>query len=163
MGNLKKELTPNQLLTQLQILLRSAQDQVLWTMFGIFWAANAILIVAVFNTGELPDEPWITGVIASVGALMCLVWHWVQSRALGNVIKHERLMQRLEKSFIPEPHRTSRSPEEVYNELLGSGAPWYTRGPRARNLISFCSLSAVLIWGLVAVLSWLQVAKMILI
>ena len=133
-------------------------------MFSIFWAANAILIVAVFNTGDLPGKPWITGVISLVGTLMCLVWHWVQCRARGNVIKHERLMERLEKKlFIPEPHRTSRSPEEDYNELLGSGAPWHTRGPRARDLIPYVSLSAILIWELVAVLSWLQVAKMILI
>ena len=41
--------------------LRSSQDQVLWSIFGAFWGANAILLVALFTTGKLPEETVGTG------------------------------------------------------------------------------------------------------
>lgn len=72
-GNTGQELKRNELWSQLQnaIHLRSSQDQVLWTIFGIFGAANAILLVALFQNGLVPDDfPWF--VISSAG-MVCLL------------------------------------------------------------------------------------------
>lgn len=124
------------------IHLRSAQDQVLWSIFGVFWAANAILLVALFQNGQIPASA-IGIVISVVGALLSLVWHQIQGRALGNVFKHEALIERLELRLeIPENLATSGNiNKEDYNRFLG-------RGIRARQLMPICSIIAAIVWAL---------------
>lgn len=124
------------------IHLRSAQDQVLWSIFGVFWAANAILLVALFQSGAAPTNP-IGMVISGVGALLSFVWYRIQGRALGHVRRHETLMERLERQLeIPEDLATSGNiNQEDYNRFL-------SRGIRARQLMPICSLVAVILWVL---------------
>lgn len=124
------------------INLRSTQDQVLWSIFGVFWAANAILLVALFQNGQIPMSA-IGIVISVVGALLSCVWHQIQRRALGHILRHETLIERLERQLeIPENLATSgHINQEDYNRFLSSGIP-------ARQLMPICSLVASILWAL---------------
>lgn len=54
------------------VALASTTNQIVWTVFGIFWAANAVLLVALFTTGDLPHRtPGLVVSAASDHASMC--------------------------------------------------------------------------------------------
>ena len=55
------------------INLRASKDQVLWSIFGAFWGANAILLVALFTTGKPPVES-VGAVVSIVGFSLSLIW-----------------------------------------------------------------------------------------
>ena len=128
------------------INLRSSQDQVLWSIFGAFWAANAILLVALFTTGDLPSNPAVGLIVAGVGVSLSLIWHGIQNRALGHVKRHEELMKTLEEALDIDP-RFAVSPEinrSNYDLFL-------RRGPSARTLMALCSLGGAVLWTLVLI------------
>jgi len=124
------------------ISLRSAEDQVLWSIFGVFWVANAILLVALSQNGQIPISA-IGIVISVVGALLSIVWHQIQGRALGHVFRYEALVEKIERELaIPPNHATSDNiNQEDYNRFLG-------RGIRTRQLMPICSLVASILWTL---------------
>jgi len=124
------------------IHLRSAEDQVLWSIFGVFWAANAILLVALFQGGKFPTFS-VGMVISVVGTLLSIVWHKIQGRALGHVKRHEELMKRLERElgFEDKYAVSAEINREGYSKYLGKGKP-------ARKLMPICSLVAAILWGL---------------
>jgi hypothetical protein len=67
--------SPDQLWNQLSnaVALVAKQDQIVWAVFGVFWAANAVLLVALFTTGKLPEQS--VGIIVSgVGLALSVVW-----------------------------------------------------------------------------------------
>lgn len=136
-------LTPQDLLSQLATTwnLRSSQDQVLWTVFGTFWAANAILLVALFDGGKLPTERTVGAVISGVGFLMSGVWHAIQTRALGHIERYEVLAARLENRLdIPEVLSTSPRRNKVDYDL-------YVKGHfSARNIMPLCSALSAAVW-----------------
>ncbi len=78
------------------INLRSSQDQVLWSVMGIFSAANAILLVALFLDGNFPTKLPVGIVLSMVGVLMSVVWLLVQRRALMRIEHYENLVRNLE-------------------------------------------------------------------
>jgi len=78
------------------IKLRSTEDQISWSIFGIFWAANAILLVALFQNGTMPHGT-VGIVIALVGFGLSFVWHRIQNRALKYVEMYEAIIEKLEK------------------------------------------------------------------
>jgi hypothetical protein len=128
------------------IQLRSAQDTVLWSIFGVFWAANAILLVALFPKGGLPAYP-IGAIISVVGFLLGIVWYKIQGRALGHVTRYERLMKRLEEElgFDSEEQRkyaiSAEINKEDYRDCLDKGVS-------ARVLMPKCAKGACLFWAL---------------
>ena len=125
------------------IHLRSAQDQVLWSIFGVFWAANAILLVALFSSEAYPR--YVVGIVISVvGFLLSLAWHGIQHRALGHVKRYEELMKKLEQQQqlgIPPDLAVSDEINPDYDKFLGKGI-------RARKLMPTCSLVAAILWAL---------------
>ncbi len=40
------------------VTLVAKRDHIVWTVFGAFWAANAVLLVALFQNGDFPSGPW---------------------------------------------------------------------------------------------------------
>jgi len=136
------EMYDSQLSSQLTnaINLRSSQDQVLWSIFGTFWAANAILIVALFPNGDLPPNPNVGIVIESVGFFMCLIWYSIQNRALGHIKRHEALIAKLESRLNIDP-AYAVSPKlntELYKKFLN--------GCNARTVMSLSSVVGVIFW-----------------
>ena len=124
------------------IRMRSAQDQVLWSIFGVFWAANAILLVALFSDGIYPR--YVVGtVISGVGFMMSLVWHLIQRRALGHVMRHEALIETIEIQLkIPTEFANSGKVNyKDYQYFLGHGVP-------ARKIMPSCSFLTMILWAL---------------
>jgi len=115
------------------IKLRSAQDQVLWSIFGVFWAANAILLVALFPEGHCPTH-YVGLIISLVGLFLAIVWYKIQNRALGHIYKYEGLMKELEELLeIPALYRVSGGITQ--------------KGIRARKLMPICSQVMMILWA----------------
>lgn len=134
-----------ELFLQLQnaIALRSAQDQVLWTILGFFGATNAVLITAIFSSGDLPKTYLIPACVIPTGMALCFAWNSIQGRALGHIKRHEALMARLEIA-LALPHgiaTSSKLNRELYEEFLGGGTP-------ARSLMPLFGWTALLMWFL---------------
>lgn len=126
--------------------LRSSQDQVLWSGFGAFWAANAILLVALFPGGVLPSDP--VGLLISVfGALLALVWYVIQERVLGHLMRHEALIAKLEATigFDPTYALSGELNQELYDTYL-------KKGLKARNVIKLSSLGVIAFWLIMLVI-----------
>ncbi len=94
----KRQLGDTELWAQLSNAntLRSSEDQVLWSISGIFWAANAILLVTLFQNGKLPDSHLPRLVISAVGATLSLTQYFLQGRTLGHIKRYEELIKRIE-------------------------------------------------------------------
>lgn len=123
--------------------LRVGQDQVAWSIFGIFWPANAALLIALFVGGDLP-HPFVGIVISIAGTLMSGVWWLVLRRALSHVARYEALIARLE----------GRLNIEAELALIGSIK---TPGHSARSVMPWCSGIAAFLW-LVAVAGFVYLA-----
>jgi hypothetical protein len=60
---------------------------VLWAIVGIFWAANAILLVALFQGGQPPSSRYVGPVLSAVGFLFSAAWFGLQRRALSHIAR----------------------------------------------------------------------------
>jgi hypothetical protein len=83
--------------------MAAKQDQIVWTIFGIFWAANAVLLVALFATGAAPQASVGAVVVSAVGAGLSGLWIVVQHRAIGWLTYYERIILRLEEEYLRLP------------------------------------------------------------
>lgn len=136
------------------INLRSAQDQVIWSIFGTFWATNAILLVALFTGGGLPTDPIVGVVVGAVGMVISFIWHTIQNRAQGHIMRHEELMERLEKKLgvNPEYAVSARLNRQAYDKYLRGGLP-------ARTLMKAASIGGTVAWFAVFVVFLQRVVK----
>jgi len=129
--------------TQLQnaIKMRSSEDQILWTIFGIFWAATAVLLVALFRDGGLPDNSGVGVVVSLVGIFMSFAWCLIQFRTLGHVKKYEALMEKLEQTlnFPSEYAISGKINNDAYDQYLGK---W----PKVRHVMLWCSFVSIAAW-----------------
>ncbi len=125
------------------INLSSREDQVLWSIFGTFWGANAILLVALFTTGSLPN-PAVGIVVSAVGMFLSLTWHIIQKRALGHLERFEELMRKLEAKlgFDPNYAVSVKINKKDYEQFLGK------HPGSARKLMQACSLVGIVLWAL---------------
>jgi hypothetical protein len=106
----RRELDPQDLWNQLSnaASLRSSEDQVLWMISGIFWAADALLLVALFQKGELPEANAPPLVVSAVGMALSTIQYFLQGRTLGHIHRYDALITRLERAleraldFAPE-------------------------------------------------------------
>lgn len=62
------------------VTLVAKQDHIVWTVFGAFWAANAVLLVALFQSGDLPKRP-VGLIVSRVGFALSPVWLLIRHRA----------------------------------------------------------------------------------
>ena len=142
-GDSKRELEEGELWAQLRnaISLRISEDSVLWHIFGIFWAASALLLVALFRTGDFPDNFVVGLVISMVGFSLSVAWFLIQRRSLGHVKRHEKLMEKIEQKlgFNPDYAASAEVNLKDYQEFLNMR-------PRARNVMKGFSLIALLGW-----------------
>jgi hypothetical protein len=90
------------------VQLVAKQDQVTWTIFGVFWPANALLLVALFTTGALP-APVIGIVVSVVGLILSIVWTLIQYRAIAHLEFYEALIHRIEEKYLQIPPDVSLS------------------------------------------------------
>ena len=145
----------DQLWQQLNAVIahRSGQDQVLWSVFGIFWAANAILLVALFSNGQEPRGP--AGVAVTLAGLaMAFVWWLIQRRAIGNVKRLTHLLQKLEEE-LGLPANLAMSPE--INKA--DADRFMPSRPGATTVMSWTTAVAIPAWALL--LGWVIRASVI--
>ncbi len=91
---------------------RVGQDQVVWNMFGAFWATNALLLVSVFSADEVWDKKYVWLVVSLIGFMVSVAWFLVQDRMLNRIARYEISIKFIEKTLVfPKPLRTySNSP-----------------------------------------------------
>jgi len=73
-----------------------SSDSTTWTVFSIFWAANAVLLDALHDGWEHPHSGY-AATICLVGTLGSVVWWAIQFRALAYQGAYEDIVARLER------------------------------------------------------------------
>ena len=151
----KRQLSDTELWAQLSNsnTLRSNEDQVLCSISGIFWAANAILLVVLFQNGKLPDSHLPRLVISAVGAILSLTQYFLQGRTLGHIKRYEELIKRIElKLNFDDRYAISAdlNAEDADRYLGKRGNVWHklkTGTPfRVRKLMQCTSMGGTLLW-----------------
>jgi hypothetical protein len=121
------------------------QDQISWTIFGIFWAANAVLLNALFTTGSIPSP--IVGLIVSIfGMVLSWVWSQIQCRTIDYQNYYEKITLRLEGRLnIPPDISLSRGRnEETSNAIL-------INSKSIRGLITKSTLISTVLWEIACI------------
>ncbi len=117
------------------VALIAKQDQIVWAIFGAFWAANAVLLVALFTSGDLPKRP--VGLIVSItGLALSLVWLAIEHRAVAWLKYYEAIMRELEQNHLHVP-----------SAVAFTGGPERVEGMRVRPLILSCPFASAVLWG----------------
>ena len=140
------------------VALTSKQDQIAWTIFGIFWAAEAILLGSLFTAGNLPQRP-IGMVISFTGIFLSMVWFVIQRRAVNLLTYYEEVIKILECEYLKIPSRAAISPSlnkvlfekamkgALVDKVLDKLLYIFGRVRRIRRLMSACAFVAILIWA----------------
>jgi len=152
-SNVAGKLSRPELWNQLQNALssRSGIDQVYWSSYGLFWAANAVLLVALFSTGDFPVDPLVPIVISIAGLFQFLAWRTIHDRVLWHLNRVEALMERIEEDIgLGERHALSvRLSESDYREF-------FAKGPSARRAVKVSIHLVGISWALLLVVSALR-------
>ncbi len=80
----------------------NSENQVVWTIFGLFWAADAILLVAIFTTGDIP-KPAVGMLVSIAGTALSVVWYIIQKRAIAYLGFYDSLVEQLESQLQVQP------------------------------------------------------------
>jgi hypothetical protein len=116
------------------VTLVAKQDQIVWAIFGVFWAANAVLLVALFTSGDLPKRP--VGLIVSIVAIaLSLVWLATEHRAIAWLKFYEAILKELEQSHLSVPL-----------SVAFTGHPEKVEGMRVRPLMLACPVVSAVLW-----------------
>jgi amino acid transporter len=135
--------------SQLQnlIRLRSSEDQADWTIFSIFCATTAVLLVALLPNGKLPSSNTVGLVISIVGLGLSFVWMLIQRRGIAWIKYYEEIIEKLECELkIPSRFATSGKINDIaYEKHLGKGI-------HVRTLMMSVPLIITILWGLASLL-----------
>ena len=117
------------------VVLVAKQDQIVWAVFGVFWAANAVLLVALFTTGKLPEQS--VGIIVSgVGLALSSVWLAIEHRAVAWLKFYEAILKELERNHLHVPL-----------SIAFTGHPEVVKGFSVRWLMLACPLISIVLWA----------------
>ena len=85
--------------------LKTHEDQLYWSVFSMFWAANALLLVAIFQNTNPPftSIKWL--VIPFFGISISIIWYRISFRIMGYQEFYENLVARLEEEIFKIPER----------------------------------------------------------
>jgi len=123
------------------------EDQIVWAIFGVFWAANAVLLVALFTNGAL-SIPSVGILISASGATLSSVWFLIQRRAILWLGYFERIIREIEELHLRIPDTVALSAKlnkATFNETVGSRM-------RVRPLMTGSGFVVALLW--IAALAW---------
>jgi ADP-ribose pyrophosphatase YjhB (NUDIX family) len=125
------------------VAARSSQDQILWSIIGVFGAINAILLVALFPSGDLPENPLIGIIVCLIGLVVSILWKFMQRRALFHIYYLEDLESLIEQNLDIE-NRFSISPR--LNQTLAF--KYLSKKPKARTVMQIFGLGMIILWSL---------------
>ena len=102
--------------------MQAKQDQIIWTIFSVFWAANVLLVVALFSTGHIPDNIIVVLLISIVGIVLSLIWYIIQVRAINWLEYYEIITKEIEdKLEIPNNYSISSEKNiSTYKKTIGN-------------------------------------------
>lgn len=116
------------------VILVAKQDQIVWAVFGVFWAANAVLLGALFTNGDFPER--LVGLIVSIaGFALSLIWLAIENRALAWLKYYEAIVKKLEQNYLHIP-----------SCVAFTGHPETVRGIRVRPIMQICPLVCTVLW-----------------
>lgn len=124
------------------VAMVTATNQVVWNIFGIFWAANAVLLIALFPQGSLP-KPAVGMVVSAFGVALALAWALILLRALKFLGFYEDVLANLESSLNVPPglSLSSRRNEALFKEKI-----WRGVRIRVRPIQVGCALVSLVVW-----------------
>jgi hypothetical protein len=122
---------------ELVVSSRVGEDQVAWTIFSVFWAAQVLLIGVLFQRSDFPPPPVSGLVVSIVGILMSSAWWVTQDRSLLHLERFEDLTRSIEDQL--------RDANRLHPDHRLTMARRF-HGPRARDIMRMCSLGAALSW-----------------
>jgi hypothetical protein len=131
--------------------LKMHEDNLSWMIFSIFWAANALLLVALFQNGDihLTKIKWI--VVPLFGILLSTTWFILENRILAYQIFYEDLVARLEKKLnIHEDFLTNKN-NNIYYEKIVKGNMCI----RAKPMLKTLPIFGVMGWVGIGLLIWI--------
>lgn len=140
----------NQLTNAVQMAAK--QDQIVWTIFGVFWAANAVLLVALFSNGRLPTAP-IGIAVCGTGTILSFVWFIIQRRALRWLAYYDEILYQLERKHLRIPAElalSARINRKTFEEKIGGGI-------RVHTLMVVSGLAVMTGW--LATIFWFAFSK----
>jgi hypothetical protein len=121
---------------------RSDQDQVTWSIFGIFWAANALLFIALFTASNKLLYGRVVLVVSFIGIFTSIIWFLLVHRALGHIAEYERVMWKIENFLFKEYPK--------FRITLEPNAKTRIRGrPQARVVMRWAIRGFFVIWVIV--------------
>ncbi|MDR3718733.1 MAG: hypothetical protein P4K98_08015 [Bryobacteraceae bacterium] len=110
----------------------------MWAIFGTFWAANALLLVALFSQGDFPKNPAVAVVISAAGLVVSVAWFLIQRRAIAHLARYEAIIAAIEAELrIPEAFR-----------LTGNKRREGIRGVGVRKVMCALTVLALVSWGI---------------
>jgi hypothetical protein len=124
------------------VTLTAKQDQIVWAIFGVFCAAEAVLLAALFQSGG-PPTGFVGPVVSTAGIVISVVWGFIQYRAIAWLKFYEEALIQLEE-LLRMPVRLTvpkKEPEKV-------------KGFRVRPLMIGCPWVSAIIWFIVAIIWW---------
>jgi hypothetical protein len=131
------------ILLQNSSTLRTGQDQVVWSIFGAFWATNALLLISLFSVGEKWDENIVGILISIIGISISYIWTSIQLRSINRIQMHEDAMQYIENELkLPIEVRSYSVPPLVSIIPLFS----IRIKTKARDTMRFCCPIVLSIW-----------------
>ena len=133
------------------VTMAAKEDQIIWAIFAVFWAANAVLLVALFTTGAIPKDN-VVMIISFVGLVLSLIWFFIQRRAIKWLIYYENIINRIEDELkIPDHISISTyKNKELYDRIVGKGV-------RVRKLMIRSGVVSTSIWLIIFVVFTIKV------
>lgn len=123
------------------VQLTAEQDQIVWTVFGVFWAANAVLLITLFTEGKLPVRN-VGIIVSAVGVVLSAIWAIIQLRALAHLRFYDSVIHRIEEKYIDIPQEVALS--ERINEDLSTRAMEGT--VRVRPILKGSGIVVTVFW-----------------
>ncbi len=114
------------------VALAAKGDQIVWTIFGIFSASNALLLSALLTGGAAPRREGAM-VLSAAGVVLSVVWFLIQLRVMKYLAYYETIIRVLEDEFIKVPRSIA----------LGKRLP----GIGVRPLMRWFGALAALMWA----------------
>lgn len=133
------------------VLMAAKEDQIIWAIYGVFWAANAVLLVALFTTGGIPKD-LVVLIVSFVGTTLSFIWYFIQRRAINWLKYYEELINRLEEK-LKIPNNYAMSPKK--NELLFANI--VGKGIRVRRLMIGSGIFSTIGWFFVFIVFLIRV------
>jgi hypothetical protein len=109
-------------------------------VFGVFWAAGAVLLVALFNNGQGPNRP-VGMIVSSTGVILSLVWTLLQLRAIGYLHFYDAIVEEIETRLSIDPDIAVSA--RINTRLHSANV----RGVSVRPLMVGCAVAAGLSWA----------------